>query len=88
MTDERGFTAGSCIIYNSGIMSSSNGPRRGYSKALPLAYVWFNCEISFAIPVNVGGAWTAVSLDSFTLARLPITMALANAVETQFWVSF
>ena len=88
MTDSRGFTAGACIIYNSGIMSSSNGPRRGYSKALPLAYAWFNCEIPFAVAVNWGGAWTSISMDSFTLARLPITMALAKIVDSQFWVSF
>ena len=69
-------------------MSSSNGPRRGYSKALPLAYAWFNCAIPFAVAVNWGGAWTAISMDSFTLARLPITMALAQAVDSKFWVSF
>ena len=88
LTDERGFTAGSFIIYNSGIMSTSNGPKRGYSKALPLSYVWFNCYIPFAVAINFGGAWTSVSMDSFTLARLPITMALAEAVESVFWVSF
>ena len=60
---------------------------RGYSKALPLTYAWFNCEIPFATAVNWGGAWTSVSMDWFTLARLPITMALAEAVDTSFWVS-
>ena len=88
LTDERGFTAGCCLIYNSGCMSSSNGPKRGYSKALPMAYVLFNCEIPFAVALNFGGAWTSVSVDHFTLARLPITMALAGAVESIFWVSF
>ena len=88
MADSRGFTAGSYIIYNSGCMSSSNGPMRGYSKALPLGYTLFNCEIPYHTAVNFGGAWTPISMDYFTLVRLPITMALAEAAESFFWVSF
>lgn len=60
---------------------------RGYSKALPLTYTWFNCDIPYAVAVNWGGAWTGVSMEYFTLARLPITMSLAAAVDSLFWVS-
>ena len=88
MTDSRGFTAGSFLIYNSGCMSSSNGPNRGLTKATCYAYVWMACEIPMVQSLNFGGAWTSVAMDRFTLARIPIVMGLAEAVDAKFWVSY
>ena len=88
LTDSRGYTAGEYIIYNSGCMSSSNGPYKGWSKGQVISYVWLNCEIPLHQAVNFGGAWTSVHMDSFTMARLPITMCLAEAVDEKFWVCY
>ena len=86
LTDCRGFTAGSFLIYNS--ECTSNGPMKGLSKATCYAYVWMACEIPMVQALNFGGAWTSVSMDKFTLARIPIVMCLAEAVDAKFWVSF
>ena len=88
MADEFGYSLGQHLIINSGCMSSSNGPNKGWSKACGFSYAWITCKIPPVKTLNWGGAWTSLSLEYFTLERLPLVMHLAQAADQKFWVSF
>lgn len=87
MVSKTGLTGGTCILINSGSMSTSNGPWKGRSKAEGQAWTWLSADIPIAIAVDFGPPWTAVDLKFITLARLPIVMLLAQGTEDKFWVS-
>ena len=69
-------------------MSTSNGRNKGWSKACGFSYAWITCQIPDITCLNWGGAWTSLSMDYITLARLPLVINLAKAVDEKFWVSF
>ena len=88
LVDKTGLTSGTCIIYNSGCMTTSNGPNAGRSKAIPLAYALYGFDVPYVLDLNFGPAWTTLDMRHISAARIPIVMRLAQVVEDKFWVSF
>ena len=87
LVDQWGLDGGTCILLNSGCMSTSAGPMSGFSKSTALAYIIMNFDIPYAKAVNMGGAWTSVSLTDIPCSRIPIMFSLAQACDEKFWVS-
>ncbi len=88
LVDQMGLDGGTCILLNSGCMSTSAGPMSGFSKSTALSYIIMNFEIPYSKAVNLGGAWTSVSLTDISHPRMPIMFSLAQACDDKFWVSF
>ena len=88
MLDNSGFNLGSKLLYNTGCMSTSAGPRQGISKAIALSYSWLVYEVPMRKPCSWMQAWTPMDVDHVTENRIPILMHLAKGVDVHFWVRF
>ena len=88
LLDPSGFYLGSNIILNNGTMSSSNGPGKGTSKAICLAFGWMVFQVPTNVPMNWTGAWTPLDMEHLPTNRIPILYSMCYGCDNYFWVSF
>ena len=82
-----GYFAGSHILLNAGLASHGGGSNRGLSKALCMVITLFLCPFQYVHDINWVEAWTPIDMLHFQPQFRPILIALAKALDNQFWVS-
>ena len=81
-----GYFAGCNILLNSGLASHGGGDNQGLSKAGCMVTALLVCPGSTFLDIDWSPAWTPINLTQFQRQFRPILIALAKAVDTNFWV--
>ena len=87
LLDSNGYGFGSNIIINNGIMSTSNGPNKGISKALAQSFGLLIFATNPHDPFDWSLAWTPLDILKVEMNRIPLLMTFATALDACFWVS-
>ena len=87
LLDANGYGFGSNIILNNGLMSTSNGPNKGISKALAQSFGVLIFSTNQYEAFDWSRAWTPLDILKIEMNRIPILMTFARGLDACFWVS-